>query len=256
MNDGIVASDRAGYFSVGGALGRAFGLFGGEIGKYLLLAALLLSPTVIYALFFAPPAAAPVAALQKGLWATYQRGFLVGVAQFILSLALQATVLYGAFQQMQGQSFDIARSLKSGFERMPAVIGVTILFGLACGFGALLLIVPGLMLLCAFYVAVPVCVIERLGVVESLSRSRALTKGSRWKIFGILLLVGVVGAIVGGGVTLIAARAGGPKVVAVAGYVWQVVSGGFGAVLVAVVYHDLRTSQDGIDVGQIASVFD
>ncbi len=45
------------------------------------------------------------------------------------------------------------------------------------------------------YVAVPVCVIEKQGVIASLSRSRALTKGYRWQIFGLFLLVMVIGFI-------------------------------------------------------------
>jgi hypothetical protein len=38
--------------------------------------------------------------------------------------------------------------------------------------------------------------------------------------------------------------------------IWQGVAGGFGAVLVAVAYYYLRVAKEGVDVDQIASVFD
>jgi hypothetical protein len=36
----------------------------------------------------------------------------------------------------------------------------------------------------------------------------------------------------------------------------QVVTTAFGAVLVAVVYHDLRAAKEGIDIDNLANVFD
>jgi hypothetical protein len=38
--------------------------------------------------------------------------------------------------------------------------------------------------------------------------------------------------------------------------VWSAIIGAFGAVVVAVVYHDLRAAHEGIDVDRMAAVFD
>ena len=254
MSDGLVDNERAGYFSVGAALGRAFNLFGEEIAKYLLLGIVLMSPTVIYTLFFAastvgmPPA--------KVMQTAFQSGALVGLGNMVLQVILQATVLYGAFQQMQGKRFDLGESLKVGFSRIPALLGVGILVSLALFFGALLLVFPALMFLCAYYVAVPVCVIERPGIFRSLSRSRELTKGMRWQIFGLIAVVFVLAIVVGGLMLVVGRAVGGQVAGTVAQFVWQSVASSFGAVLVAVVYHDLRTSREGVNVGEISSVFD
>ena len=66
----------------------------------------------------------------------------------------------------------------------------------------LLLVIPALILYVMWFVAIPVCVVEQLGPFRSLGRSRQLTKGHRWKILGLLLVILIpaliVGAILGG----------------------------------------------------------
>ena len=112
---------------------------------------------------------------------------------------------------------------------------------------------PGVIIGCMLYVAVPACVIEKLGVTASTSRSVALTKGYRWQIFGLFLLVVVI-ALVG---AFVLAKIGGVGLVGqTLSFAWQVVSTAFGAVLSAVIYHDLRMAKEGIDLDTLASVFD
>jgi len=53
----------------------------------------------------------------------------------------------------------------------------------------LLLIVPGLVLYWRWYVALPVLVHEKLGPLESMSRSAFLTYGHRWRLLWIHLVV-------------------------------------------------------------------
>ena len=80
---------------------------------------------------------------------------------------------------MRGRSFNLGEAFGIAFGRFFPVLGVAICFGLAVGFASILLLVPGLMVLSAFYVALPACVMERTGPIESLSRSGELTKGHR-----------------------------------------------------------------------------
>lgn len=165
----------------------------------------------------------------------------------------QATSLYGAFQEMRQQPFTIGDSLRIGLARTIPVIGVGILVGLAMMLGFLLFVVPGVIIGCMLYVAIPACVIEKLGVTASMSRSVALTKGYRWQIFGLFLLVVVISALGAFVFTLI----GGAGLVGqLLAFGWQVVSTAFGAVLSAVIYHDLRMAKEGIDLDTLASVFD
>jgi len=62
------------------------------------------------------------------------------------------------------------------------VIGVALLEMLAIVGGFLLLVVPGIIVSLMLMVAVPVAIIERPGVMASLKRSAALTKGIKGQL--------------------------------------------------------------------------
>jgi hypothetical protein len=104
-------------------------------------------------------------------------------------------------------------------------------------------------------VAAPVCIAEREGVGASLSRSRFLTKGHRWQIFGAMVLIAVLGLILIGVLTT-AAFMTGPIGLTVVFDGVQAVFGAFYAVMAAVFYYQLRVAKEGVDLAKIASVFD
>jgi uncharacterized membrane protein len=123
-------------------------------------------------------------------------------------------------------------------------------------FGFMLLIVPGLILYTMWFVAVGPCVVERLGPWTSLSRSQELTKGHRWKIFGLLVLLFVPLNLVSKLVELALSAAGGETLVLVGTLIWTSIEAAFYSVVIAVTYHDLRVAKEGTDIEQIAAVFD
>jgi hypothetical protein len=65
-----------------------------------------------------------------------------------------------------------------------------IMVGLGIGviIGFVLLIVPGIILMLMWALAIPVAVLEDAGLGDALSRSRYLTKDHRWRVFAIFLL--------------------------------------------------------------------
>ena len=65
------------------------------------------------------------------------------------------------------------------------IIGCYILFGLAVGFSSILFVIPGFMVALSFICVLPVLLIEGHEILESFSRSSKLTKGNRWRIFGL-----------------------------------------------------------------------
>jgi hypothetical protein len=235
-------------FRVGIVLSKTFSVFSGKLGQFLLLTFVPLIPVLAFTLLAqAGPQRGPLAA--NAAWL----GALSGVLTFVLQFVAQATTLYGAFQLMGGQSFTIAQSLNVGFRRALPVFGVALLAGLGAGLAAILFVVPGIIVACMLYVAVPACVIEKLGAVASLNRSAALTKGYRWQIFGLLALVTIVGIIAQVILTRVGAGMLGGKLLE---FCWLIIATSFGAVLAAVVYHDLRVAKEGIDIDNLANVFD
>jgi hypothetical protein len=115
---------------------------------------------------------------------------------------------------------------------------------------------PGLILLVLWYVAIPVCMVERRGLFQSLSRSSALTKGARFKLLAFLILEFALDYIGG---TLIPDAVG-----AFAGYWGQTavqfallsLQYAFMGVLTAVIYYELLTEKQGFEPERIAAVFD
>jgi hypothetical protein len=244
--DGLTASGAP--FRIGVALSKAFSVFSSGFGSFLLLAFIPMIPMLAFALMV-------LAGPQKGAPASSVGaiGGLSGILTFFLGIVAQATVLYGAFQQMRGKPFSIWESLSAGLKRSVPVLSVALLSGLATVLGAFLLVVPGIIVFCMLYVAVPACVIEKTGVFASLDRSAVLTMGCRWQIFALCALVTVIGGIA---VVVLKWFGGGMLWGALLTFGWQVVATAFGAVLVAVVYHDLRVAKEGIDIDNLAHVFD
>ena len=167
-------------------------------------------------------------------------------------------------------------ALRVGLWRMIPVVGVAILVGLVLALavipvvlGSLLGIEPlgvllagvwGLLVMTVLWVAVPVAVVERPGIVASLRRSAALTSGYRWKVFAIIILLALINILVAMVVGVVAVGALSVALgfygVIIGQYVANVVVSGIGAVMPAVAYHDLRTVKEGTDIDRLAAVFD
>jgi hypothetical protein len=179
-----------------------------------------------------------------------------GLGMMVLGTISQAAILYGAFDAMRGRSVDLVESLKVGLRRFFPVLVVAIAVVALAALAAIALLFPAFIVLTMLFVSIPACVVERLGPIKSMGRSARLTKGHRWRIFGLQFAVLIVGlilqAILGG----LARVTGGPMAEIVILLFWNAVWNAFLAVLAVVTYHDLRVAKEGVDTDQIASVFD
>jgi hypothetical protein len=137
-----------------------------------------------------------------------------------------------------------------------------IFWAIAIGIGWVLLFVPGVILMVMFWVYVPAIVVENAGVTECFGRSRALTRGHRWGIFGMFLLLGVV---IAGLELILFTQVEDVQAMAMAmtsGWMlWgisavSVVITAYAAVLTSVGYYYLRAEKEGVLIEDIAKVFD
>jgi hypothetical protein len=174
---------------------------------------------------------------------------------FALSGLSQAIVLNAAFEHMRGRPVDMLTSFRVGVRRFLPVMGVTLLTVAIAGLSAIALIVPFFIVGAILFVATPVCVVERLGPFQSLGRSAALTKGSRWRMFGMLIVIWLI-ALISGGLTEALVGVAGPSIALVVKVIWNGLLGAYSAILVVVTYHDLRVAKEGVDTDQIAAVFE
>lgn len=105
---------------------------------------------------------------------------------------LSGTVTLLVGQQFCGKKMTFSEGFKNSVKKWIPLILLQLLIWLAIGLGMVLFIIPGLIALCAAACAVPAMMFEDLGPKEAFGRSWNLTKGSRLRIFGYFLLVGII----------------------------------------------------------------
>ncbi len=237
-------------FSIGDVFGRSFSIFGRHFIQFAMLSGIAMIP---YLFFFWSQAHVAPGTPPKFTSASFVVPALVGG---LLAIIARAAILTAAFQDMRDQPVNVGQSLRNGLARIFPIIGMSILLGLGVAAGSVLLIIPGIILLVMWSVALPACVVEQLGPIESLSRSAALTKGHRWKLFGIILIVGLVSGIGSAVIGAALALTHTPIVFTVGSYIWQTINIAFQSIAYVVMYRDLRVAKEGITTDQIASVFD
>jgi uncharacterized membrane protein len=232
---------------VGDVLSRSFGLFAARWAPFVGLSLVAYAPSLIFGLLFTgSPGTSSAVALTLP----------TTVIRLFCSALANAAIIYGVVQELRGRSFTFAESLNIGFGRTGAVVGLSLLVGILVMLAMILLVVPGIIVWCVYAVALPVCVAERLGPRASMKRSSFLTKGNRWRIFGIFVLILIAGAVLGGILGGLAAAIGGLHLVLLATYLIQALFGAFNAVAIGVLYYQLRVVREGADIEKIASVFD
>ncbi|MEP1610769.1 MAG: hypothetical protein ABJL72_02490 [Roseobacter sp.] len=144
---------------------------------------------------------------------------------------------------------------------LPAVLPIAILslvVGLLAAIGAIGLIIGAFFVYAMFYVMAPVAIIERTGF-GSLRRSVQLTKGYLTSIVGLLLLIFLIFIVLGlmfAFIAVVLANIGGPIFAGITIVILDGLSYAFGGIIVALVYARLREIKEGVDVDQIAAVFD
>lgn len=80
---------------------------------------------------------------------------------------------------------------------LSTLIWVTLLVAVLAGIGFVMFVIPCLILLTIWSVVIPVIVVERAGVFESLSRSREHVRGNGWRVFGFLVCLFLITAALG-----------------------------------------------------------
>jgi hypothetical protein len=164
---------------------------------------------------------------------------------------------YGVLQEMRGERPSIVACLVTGVRSLLRVLLVSIAQSIAVLAGLMLCIVPGLLLMLAFYVAVPAAIEERLGPLGALRRSADLTRGFRLHIFYVLGKLFFAQGVLSFAASFVLGLAdAGPSTRAAVSYLITALFVGFGATATAVAYYRLRMVKDGVDAAEMVSVFD
>ena len=192
-----------------------------------------------------------------------------GLVAIITTAILQGALIYATVQDMNGQKASVGDALATGLRNFLPLLIVSILFGLAIAAGMIFLIVPGIMIACAWCVAAPALVADRTGIFGAFSRAAELTRGNRWRIFGLAVLLWIILVVLGtvfGAISAAAmfstpgalqnpiAAATSPLNI-LAQVIQQTVSAVIGASLVAVLYVELRRLREGAGPQWLGEIF-
>jgi hypothetical protein len=241
-----ISTGVEGTFRLGDVFSKSFAVYGRHIVAFIVLTVLANIPNYMFGLGIAAP---PDSNPKFDSW-----GLLTVPVGIVCGTIANGAMTYGVVQDLRGAPVLIGEAIAIAARRFLPMIGVAITSGVIITVG-LILVVPGFMFMCMYFVAAPICVAERASIGASLSRSRFLTRGHRWQIFGAYILIFVLGAITAGvaeGATFVVGEIGA-KIV---GFAVQAIFGAFIAVLAAVLYYQLRVAKEGIDLAKIASVFE
>jgi hypothetical protein len=270
MSEAAVGGER-GKIDIGRVLQQTFGVIGRNFPVFALLGLVLAAIPLAIVSYLQ-------ASLLRGVDLTnptfvFTPGYLTnaglgGLAALITSAILQGALIYATVQDLNGQRAGLGDSLATGLRNFLPLIIVSILWAIGVVFGFILLIVPGIILLCIWCVAIPSLIADRTGIFGAFSRSAELTRGNRWRIFALGVILWVLMIVVGtvfnamsgvygipaGDVNTALARVTNPVFV-VLNVIQSVITSVIGSALVAVLYVELRRAREGVGPEWLADIF-
>jgi len=254
-------------FSIGRVIGDSFGVYARNFISFTALALLIGLLDLLFALFVVDQTGTaqmdPTQTDPAMMQPDYGMVALSAFITMIVGALTQAAIIYGTLQDLRGQKAGIGDCIARGLSAIVPVIVGSILLALGVGVGMMLLIIPGVILALMWWVYVPTIVVEGKGIIEAFGRSRELTRGRRWHLLGLLvivvvltILVGVIVQFISGMILMSSADGSGWTLFSILQYAFMSLVTAFNAVLVAVGYYYLRAEKEGIDVNEIARIFD
>lgn len=179
--------------SIGRVFQRAFSTIGHNPGVVLGIAAIVGAvPSVVMNLVMQSIRGGDSAALATRSSEFWGAMILSWVFAVVLGALVQGALTRAVVADHEGHRATFGECLAAALRVVLPLIGLGIIFAIAVGIGFVLLVVPGIIVMIAWSVAGPAVVVERDGVFTALVRSGDLTKGSRWKIFGLFLVLLVI----------------------------------------------------------------
>jgi uncharacterized membrane protein len=202
-----------------------------------------------------------------GVFTNVALGLLYAISLVVLNLVATGATVFIVSESYLGRPISAREALSRATPYIGRILVCSLLMALVVGLGFLLLLVPGIILAVGLALAIPAVVLEpRSSASAALSRSWELTRGARWRIFGlgvtllVLLYIPVV-AITGLLAVVLPTASGeafGPAsissvaAIAVGGIVQMFIYPLFYCVL-TVTYYDLRVRKEGFDLELLAS---
>lgn len=253
--------------SIGEILGRAASLLFSRLGLFLAIELIVVSPALILQL------ALPDLAISPGA------NVLFILPMVVLGPIGSAAMLHVIAQEYLGQPVSLGDAFRFALGRFLPLLGTSIIATIGVAAGLFACCIPGIYLAVVWAFVSQVVVMENIAGTTALGRSKDLVSGYFWQVFGVLLVVGILVALVSVPINLTLTLAmpfndvvpGNPNnpfpVVRLTSYlnfaITEVVSTAlngigqtFTAICATLLYFDLRNRKEAFDVGHIVAWMD
>jgi glycerophosphoryl diester phosphodiesterase family protein len=193
-------------------------------------------------------------------------GILYALSVVVLNLVATAATVFIVSESYLGRPLSARDALRRSTPYLGRILVCSLLMAMAVGLGFLLLFIPGVILAVGLALAIPAVVLEPgTSASGALSRSWELTRGARWRIFGLgitlLVLLYVPVVAITGLFALLIPQSGGMFGAASVGMVMAIAVGGLVQMFIyplfycvlTVAYYDLRVRREGFDLELLAS---
>lgn len=190
-------------------------------------------------------------------------GIVALLALIVLQPIPGAAAMVALSDEFTGNRTPLSACFGRAFSRLGSLLLIGILVGILALVGVLTLGIMTVVWICTYYVATQVAVLEDRGASASLSRSSALTRGSRWEVFAVLIVMALVAWAIQMAfvmpITLLS-LAGGSEPGPITNVIGSIVQNVVGSMLTAAagvaVYFNLRVRGEGFDLEQLTSLVD
>lgn len=228
------------------------------------------------------PGGQAVGAMMSASQVNWLSAIVSMMAAIVVGSLMTAIVVYPTMRNLRGQRV-VFSDFWRGIPFLPAIVVVggilslpsfaaLIIRGLfpanpiVIGIGALVMGVVSLVLLLMWWLCAPTVAVEQGSVLHALKRSRYLLSGQRWRVFGLLVIMGMVSSAMGIAIALLAglsltdastlASLQSMTPAGIAVFVLGALVRTFDGVLVTVSYYYLRVEKDGPIAEDLVQVFD
>jgi len=250
-------------FSVGSVFSKTFSLMKTNIVSYLIfIIAMAIISASLSGVFL------EYLGLRGGFFPTTFETSILGIYAISMIFTLLfysfigTVVIDSSLAALNNNPINIATHTSKAIRMLiPMAILYIVLYLLAV-FGLMLLIIPGLIVITMFAVAIEAKVAEDLPIFKALSRSRQLTKGHRWAIFALILIPYLILVLLGFAVVGFNLSPDTAQIEELFSFQNQLISAlynsvylVFNYVLFTVAYSQLVSSKEGGQVENVSDVF-
>ena len=205
--------------SVGEVISKTFELYRRNFVKYLIVylvvEAIIGVVTAIAYHTFVLPTLPPNSTRQQVL--DWLPGFLgtlfslvavIGVVDLVFGPIAAGGTIKMASEEIEGRPVELGASVRFAASKLVWMWALGLIVGIVVGLGFIALVIPGIILAIMFCLTLPALLLENVGVIGSLGRSRELVSHRWLKTFAVFLIWVVIIAIISIIVGLIASPFG------------------------------------------------